>query len=62
MDALTFGSGVLLRHLTFSEARSVKLQVNKLSSNGDITGLVDLRAQNYLNLTFHYCPVHPSFL
>ena len=23
MDALTFGSSVLLRHLTFSEARSV---------------------------------------
>lgn len=23
MDALTFGSNVLLRHLTFSEARSV---------------------------------------
>ena len=25
MDALTFGSSVLLRHLTFSEARSVSL-------------------------------------
>ena len=25
MDALTFGSTVLLRHLTFSEARSVTL-------------------------------------
>ena len=25
MDALTFGSTVLLRHLTFSEARSVSL-------------------------------------
>ena len=27
MDALTFGSNVLLRHLTFSEARFVKFQV-----------------------------------
>ena len=26
MDALTFGSSVLLRHLTFSEARSVSLK------------------------------------
>lgn len=53
MDALTFGSNVLLRHLTFSEARFVKFQVVNFSIE-DIAGtpgdmLVNLVAQNVLS-------------
>lgn len=40
MDALTFGSPILVRHLTFSEARKVPVQeyhLNKVLAEMDLT-------------------------
>lgn len=49
MDALTFGTPTLLRHMTFSEARKMPIKEISLPKLLDEAGL----SQEEVNLTFH---------
>lgn len=53
MDALTFGSNVLLRHLTFSEAR--KMPIQEIHLDKVLEGLQLTHSQVSLLPTFLVC-------
>lgn len=55
MDALTFGSSVLLRHLTFSEAR--KMPVQEIHLDRVLEGLA--LSQDEVRHGFLLCPTGP---
>jgi flap endonuclease-1 len=51
MDALTFGSSVLLRHMTFSEARKMPIQEFHLNKILEGLGLSHSEVRSYVMLT-----------
>ena len=60
MDTLTFGSPILLRHLTFSEAR--KIPIMEMHLDEVLTGLNMNMDQVRLVEHLHHCSIVHRFL